>query len=199
MVKEKRILVTPLSIEDVKSLRVGDVVYLSGLIVTARDKAHKRALEELAKGNQLPVNLEGGVVFHCGPLMKKENDTWKVVAAGPTTSARMEKFEAEFIKKVGVRAIIGKGGMGKNTLDALKEHGCVYLAITGGCAVSASNAIKEVKGVYWYELGMPEALWLFKVEEFGPLVVGMDSCGNSLYEEVYKKAKEYLREVVAKS
>jgi len=183
-------LKTPISEEDVRKLHVGDTIYISGTMVTARDSAHKRALEFFRRGEPLPVNLEGGVVYHCGPLAMKEDDEWRVVAAGPTTSARMEMFEADFIKAYGVRVVVGKGGMGQKTTDAMKEYGAVYAAFTGGAAVLAAQAIKRVVGVEWLDLGVPEALWIFEVEDFGPLTVAIDAHGNNLLEDVRKKALE---------
>jgi len=182
---------TPISEEDVRKLKVNDVLYVSGTIVTARDEAHKKALEFHREGKKLPLNLEGLAVFHCGPIVKKEGDKWVVVAAGPTTSTRMDQFEDEFIKAFKVRVVIGKGGMGKRTTEAMQKYGAVYGAFTGGAGVLAAKAVKSVKTVEWLqELGMPEALWVFDVEEFGPLTVAIDSHGNNIFEDVKKKAEE---------
>jgi len=182
---------TPISEEDVRKLKVNDVLYVTGTIVTARDAAHKKALEQFNQGKPLPINLNGLAVFHCGPIVKKEGDKWVVVAAGPTTSTRMDQFEDEFIKAFKVRVVIGKGGMGKKTTDAMQRYGAVYGAFTGGAGVLAAKAVKNVKTVEWLQdLGMPEALWVFEVEEFGPLTVAIDSHGNNLFEEVKKKAEE---------
>jgi len=184
-------LKTPISEGDIRKLRVNDVLYVTGTIVTARDAAHKKALEQFKQGKPLPVNLEGLAVFHCGPIVKKEDDKWIVVAAGPTTSTRMDQFEDEFIKAFKVRVVIGKGGMGKKTTDAMQKYGAIYGAFTGGAGVLAAKAIKNVKTVEWLQdLGMPEALWIFEVEEFGPLTVAIDSHGNNLFEEVKRKAEE---------
>jgi fumarate hydratase subunit beta len=180
-------LSTPISEKTVRKLRVNDTVYLSGTIVTARDAAHKRALRFHEEGKQLPVNLEGLAVFHCGPLMKKENGEWRVVAAGPTTSSRMDLFEDEFIKNFKVRVVVGKGGMGKRTVDAMKQYGAVYGAFTGGAAVLAAKAIKHVKDVEWSDLGMPEAMWILEVEDFGPLTVAIDAHGNNLFKTIQTK------------
>jgi len=183
-------LKTPISEEDIRKLHVGDTIYISGTMVTARDSAHKRALEFFRRGEPLPVNLEGGVVYHCGPLAMKEDDKWRVVAAGPTTRARVAMFEADFIKAYGVRVVVGKCGMGQKATDAMKEYGAVYAAFTGGAAVLAAQAIKRVVGVEWLDLGVPEALWIFEVEDFGPLTVAIDAHGNNLLEDVRKKALE---------
>ena len=192
-------LKTPISEEDVRKLRVNDVLYISGTMVTARDAAHKKALELFKQGKPLPVNLEGLAVFHCGPIMKKEDDKWVAVAAGPTTSARMEQFEDEFIRNFKVRAVVGKGGMGKRTTDAMQKYGAVYGAFTGGAGALAAKCIKNVKTVEWLQdLGMPEALWVFEVEDFGPLTIAIDSHGNNLYEEVSKKAEEIRKKIYEK-
>ena len=183
---------TPLSEEDIKKLKVGDIVYLDGTIYTGRDEAHMRALEYLEEKKEIPVDFNGAALFHCGPIVQKENGNWGLVAAGPTTSSRMNSLEPEFIEKLGVRIIIGKGGMSSDTVDAMKEFGCVYLAMTGGAAILAASGVKKVEGVYWLDLGMPEALWIFEGENFGPLTVGIDSHGNSLYEEVQKEVQKSL-------
>jgi len=189
----------PISEEDVRKLKVNDVLYVSGTIVTARDEAHKKALELHREGKKFPLNLEGLAVFHCGPIVKKEGDKWVVVAAGPTTSTRMDQFEDEFIGAFKVRVVIGKGGMGKRTTEAMKKYGAVYGAFTGGAGVLAAKAVKSVKTVEWLqELGMPEALWVFEVEEFGPLTVAIDSHGNNIFEDVKKKAEEQRLKIFEK-
>ena len=180
---------TPISEVEIRKLHVNDVVYLSGRVVTARDQAHKRALEYFKGGKALPVDLEGLAVYHCGPVMKKEGAKWVAVAAGPTTSTRMEAFEDEFIQCSKARVIIGKGGMGKRTTDAMGKFGAVYCAFTGGAAVLAAQKIKCVVRVEWLDLGLPEALWVLEVEEFGPLVVGIDSHGRNLFLEVAEKVE----------
>ena len=185
-------LETPLSEADIRSLKIGDIVFLDGTIYTSRDEAHMRALEFLEEKKDMPVDFSGAALFHCGPIVQKDNGNWELVAAGPTTSSRMNSLEPEFIEKLGVRAIIGKGGMSSDTVGAMKEFGCVYLAMTGGAAILAANGVKKVDGVFWLDLGMPEALWIFEGENFGPLTVGIDSHGNSLYEDVQKKVDESL-------
>ena len=191
-------LSTPISEETVKKIQVHDTVYLSGTIVTARDAAHRRALKFHNAGKQLPINLDGLAVFHCGPLMKQENNGWRVVAAGPTTSSRMEPFEDDFIKNFKIRMIIGKGGMGKKTVDAMKKYGAVYGAFTGGAAVLAAKAIKCVKGVEWSDLGMPEAMWILEVEDFGPLTVAIDTHGNNLFEIIQTKVDKTKQQIYKK-
>jgi fumarate hydratase subunit beta len=189
---------TPISEEDVRKLKVNDVLYVTGTIVTARDQAHGRALEFFKEGKSLPINLEGLAVFHCGPVVSKEGDKWIAVAAGPTTSTRMDIFEDEFIKNFKVRVVIGKGGMGKKTTDAMAKYGAVYGAFTGGAAILAARAIKNVKSVEWLDLGTPEALWIFEVEEFGPLAVAIDSHGNNIFMDIQKKVEENKQKIYQK-
>lgn len=191
-------LTIPLSEEDVRSLELGETVYLTGEFYTARDEAHMHALEYLKEGKPLPVSFKNKAVFHCGPIMRKTNGGWELVAAGPTTSTRMNTLEPEFIEKLGPRAIIGKGGMGKETSIAMKKFGCVYLAITGGAAVLAAKGIKKVHGVEWLDLGMPEALWILEGKKFGPLIVAMDAHGNSLFKNVEKQVEQNAKKVKEK-
>jgi hydro-lyases, Fe-S type, tartrate/fumarate subfamily, beta region len=183
-------LQTPLKKENIEKLNAGDIVYISGEILTARDEAHARILEMREKKEGLPFSLEGAVIYHCGPLMQQTKNGWKVISAGPTTSGRMSKMTPSLLKAHEVRAIIGKGGM-KGVADALKSK-CVYLAYTGGCAALAAELIKEVKTVHWLDLGMPEAVWVLRVEEFGPLIVGIDTKGKDIFAEVREKAQKQL-------
>ncbi|MCK4937600.1 MAG: fumarate hydratase C-terminal domain-containing protein [Methanosarcinales archaeon] len=184
-------LTTPLNQDDIKELQAGDIVYLSGTVYTARDEAHLRILELTDEGKPLPFDLEGAVIYHCGPLMQQEGgEDWRAVAAGPTTSARMTDMTPELLDNYNVRAIIGKGGM-KDIATVLKDR-CVYLAYTGGCAALAVDMIKDVKGVHWLKLGMPEAVWVLEVQEFGPLIVGVDALGTDLFGEVMDQAGDYF-------
>jgi len=155
-------------------------------------------LEYFKEGKSLPLNLEGLAVFHCGPVVAKQGEKWIAVAAGPTTSTRMDIFEDEFIKNFKVRVVIGKGGMGKKTTDAMQKYGVVYGAFTGGAAVLAARAIKNVRGVEWFDLGVPEAMWIFEVEEFGPLAVAIDSHGNNLFTDVQKTVEESKQKIYQK-
>jgi len=183
-------LKTPIKEEEIRKLRVDDIVYLSGTIVTARDTAHRRILEYYEQGKPIPIDLRGGVIYHCGPVVLKRDDEWVVIAAGPTTSTRMELYEASIIEKFGIRMIIGKGGMGVRTAEACRRYGAVYTVFTGGAAVLAARAIKRVLGVEWLDLGVPEALWILEVEEFGPLLVVIDSTGRNLIEEIIREARK---------
>lgn len=175
---------TPLSANEVRQLRTGDTLTLSGIAHTLRDEAHIRALEMHERGENLPFSLEGGAVFHCGPIMEQRNGSWQVLAAGPTTSSRMNDLEPRFIEEFGPRVIIGKGGMSQRTLEAMERKGCIYLAFTGGAAVLAARGIRSVRNVHWLDLGMPEAVWELELEGLGPLVVAMDAHGSSLYQKV---------------
>ena len=173
----------PASKEEIKKLKIRDVIYVTGEIFTARDEAHHMMLEK----DKIPFAPSKMALFHCGPLMKKEKNKWQVVSAGPTTSSRMEIFEDKFLEKFGTNIIIGKGGMGERTEKALQKFTGVYTAYTGGAGALAADKVEEVPGVYWLEeLGMPEAAWIFKVKEFGPLVVAIDSHGGSIYNELKK-------------
>ncbi|MCU4550616.1 L(+)-tartrate dehydratase subunit beta [Acinetobacter pittii] len=177
----KKILTTPIKDEDLLDLKVGDVVYLTGRLVTCRDVAHRRLIEQ---GRELPVNLEGGAIFHAGPIVRKkgEND-FEMVSIGPTTSMRMEKFEREFIKQTGVKLIVGKGGMGPETAAGCKENIAVHAIFPGGCAVLAATLVEEIEGAEWQDLGMPETLWINRVREFGPLIISIDTKGNNLIQQ----------------
>lgn len=174
-------LTPPLSEKQVRQLKVGDVVSITGQMVTARDKAYARAIELLRAGKMLPLYLRGGIVYHSGPLAIKNKSGWNILSAGPTTSARLDSMQAEFIERTGVRALVGKGGMSENIADALTRLGCVYLAFTGGAGVLAGQAIKDVQKIYWRDLGDAEALWVLRVQDFGPLIVAVDTFGNNLY------------------
>jgi fumarate hydratase subunit beta len=188
---EVRTLKAPLREETVRSLKLGDEVLVEGRVHIGRDEVHIRALEMRERGEDVPFDLRDGVLFHCGPIARKDGG-WKILAAGPTTSARMNALEPRFIREFGVRAIIGKGGMSRPTLEAMRERGCVYLAFTGGAAVLAADGIRRVERVEWLDLGMPEALWVVEAEKLGPLVVAMDAHGSSLYEQVDRLAEENL-------
>ncbi len=185
----------PVGEKDILKIKAGDVIYVSGMVVTARDEAHKKAIEMFDKKEELPLDFSKVAIYHCGPIVKK-NSTWVAIAAGPTTSRRMELFEYDFIKRFGTKIIIGKGGMGKKTSDACKEFKAIYTSFTGGAAVLAANAIKKVVDVFWLEeLGMPEALWVFEVKDFGPLIVTIDAHGRNLTEEVKEKALEIAKKI----
>jgi len=192
-------LKTPVPETEIRKLHSGDIVYLDGTIITARDEAHKKALEMQKKGEELPVDFKGVAIFHAGPIMRKEREEWITVAAGPTTSARMDIFEDEFIKLFRPAIIIGKGGMGDRTTKACREYGCVYLAFTGGAALLGAKGIKKVKGVFWLEeLGMPECLWVYEAENFGPMTVTIDTHGNNMTKQVMERVSKNKEELIRK-
>lgn len=176
----KKILSTPIKTEDVASLKVGDVVYLNGLLVTCRDTGHKRRVLE---GVIPKVDLNGGAVFHAGPIVKEVDGRLEIVAIGPTTSMRMEKYEKEFMELTGVKLIIGKGGMGEKTTKACVENNVVHAVYPGGCAVVAADQVEELLDAEWLDLGMPEAFYVMRVKEFGPLIISIDTQGNNLFEQ----------------
>ena len=193
---KKILLQTPLLAKDIKNLSVGDIAYLSGKLFTARDETHKKMLELKKKGEKIPFNPGEMVLFHCGPVVKKVENKWVVVSAGPTTSIRMESFENEFLSLFKVKMIIGKGGMGKKTLKAMKKTNAVYTHFTGGAGALGAKAIKKVKNVFFLkELGIPEAAWILEVDNFGPLIVTMDAKGNSLYSDLEKNIKLNLKKL----
>ena len=180
----------PITEEQIRQLKVGDIVILNGPIYTGRDALHKHLMDHDA-----PVDLNGGVIYHCGPVMLKDQEgNWHVKAAGPTTSIREEPYQGDIIKKFGIRAIIGKGGMGRKTLQALKEHGAVYLNAIGGAAQYYADCITSVDGVDFLEFGVPEAMWHLKVKGFAAIVT-MDAHGNSLHEDVDKTSLDKLAEL----
>lgn len=184
-------LTAPFTEDKIRALKVGDPVEITGIIFTGRDAVHKY----LHEGGALPegVSLKDGIIYHCGPVvMKDEQGKWKVTAAGPTTSIREEPYQGHIIKDFGVRGVIGKGGMGDRTLAANKEYGCVYLHAIGGAAQVLAECIKSVRNVYFLEkFGSPEAIWELEVENF-PVVVTMDSHGGSLHQEVFNNSQAEL-------
>jgi L(+)-tartrate dehydratase beta subunit len=193
----KRILTTPIKSEDIEDLNVGDLIYLDGILVTCRDVPHRRLIE---LGRKLPVDLRGLAIFHAGPIVKQEGNFWKMVSIGPTTSMRMEKFEKAFIAETGVKLVVGKGGMGPDTAEACKEHKALHCVFPGGCAVLAATQVERIENVEWEELGMPEAMWVCRVKEFGPLVVSIDTKGRNIFEinkAVYNKKKVPIVEEIA--
>ncbi len=187
----KKILTTPISAEDLKGIKIGDIVYLNGSMTTCRDVAHRRLVEE---GRELPVDVRNNAIFHAGPIIRPlENDKFEMVSVGPTTSMRMEKFEYEFVKETGVRVIIGKGGMKENTERACKDFGAIHCVFPAGNAVVAATEVEEIVRAEWRDLGMPETLWNCRVKEFGPLIVSIDPEGNNFFEQQkveYNKRKD---------
>jgi len=184
----------PVSEADIRNLKVGDEVSLNGIMLTGRDSAHTWLLEE--KQEDVKDLLKGSIIYHCGPVVKKENDEWKFVAAGPTTSIREEPYQGPVIKEYGIRGVMGKGGMGEKTLKALGENGSVYLHAVGGAATLQGQAVKKVHGVIKLEdFGVPEAMWIIEVEDF-QAVVSMDSHGNSLHKEIKAASDKVANELI---
>ncbi|MBE9391144.1 L(+)-tartrate dehydratase subunit beta [Fervidicoccus fontis] len=184
--ESKIIIKTPvIDSSQLEELRIGDMFYLSGILVTARDAVHKRFLID---GESLPIDLKDLAILHAGPVMKKVGEKWQCISIGPTTSRRMEYYEDEFIEKTGVKIIIGKGGMGKKTADACSKHKAIYAIFPGGCGVLGASEVEEVIDVKWEDLGMPEALWILKVKEFGPLIVSIDTRGNNLSDAILEES-----------
>jgi len=175
----KRTLKTPIRNDDIESLTIGDIVYLDGTLVTCRDVGHRRLIEY---GMDLPVDLSGMAIFHAGPIVRKTGKGWEIVSIGPTTSMRMESYEKLFIEKTGVKLIVGKGGMGPETVEGCRRHKALHAVFPGGCAVLAATEVEEIERVEWLDLGMPEALWVCRVKSFGPLIISIDTKGNNLFE-----------------
>lgn len=179
----KRILTTPIQDEDLESLTIGDIFYLNGYLVTSRDDVHQRLIKQ---HKQLPVDLSGKAIFHAGPIMQEiagQQGKYKVISIGPTTSMRMEKYAKEFIAQTGLKIMVGKGGMGAATVEGCQAYKAIHTVFPGGCAVLAANCVEEVERVEWLDLGMPEAMWVMRVKEFGPLIVSIDIKGNNLFEK----------------
>ncbi len=191
-----KFLHTPLTEEDIRALHVGDTIHLSGRMFTARDEAHRLMLKRYVNGAEIPFDPSKMALFHCGPVVKKEDAGWRVISAGPTTSIRMELFEDRFLTAFGTQMVIGKGGMGDKTLVALRKVGAVYAHYPGGVGALAAQAITRVTSVYWLdELGIPEAVWILDIELFGPLTITMDSHGKSMYRDLEESIKKNLERI----
>lgn len=179
----------------VRALKVGDEVSITGTLFTGRDAVHKY----LHEGGHLPegVSLEGGILYHCGPVViKDESGNWQCVAAGPTTSIREEPYQWQVIRDLGLRGVIGKGGMGDRTLKACQQYGCVYLHAVGGAAQVLAECITDVPNVYFMDkFGAPEAIWEFKVVQF-PAIVTIDANGNSLHKDVFEASQTELAKYI---
>ena len=184
-------LTFPFTEEKIRALKEGDEVLISGTVFTGRDAVHKY----LHEGGQLPpgVSLQDGIIYHCGPVMMKQDDgSWKCTAAGPTTSIREEPYQWQIIRDFGVRGVIGKGGMGDRTMKACQEYGCVYLHAIGGAAQVLAECVKKVRNVYFAaEFGAPEAIWELEIVDF-PAVVTIDSHGRSLHQEIFAASQAEL-------
>jgi hydrolyase, tartrate beta subunit/fumarate domain protein, Fe-S type len=185
----------PLSDDAVKKLRIGDVVYLTGHIFTSRDMAHLKYKALLAEGAPLPKDFHGAAIFHAGPVALKDKDgNWELQVIGPTTSIRMEPY-ADMVGQMGVKALIGKGGMAEDTQRATKQYGYVYLQAAPGCGAKLAEGIRSIQDVHYLEMGMPEALWDLEAVHFGPLVVAMDTEGSSIYANLKANAIEKVEKL----
>ncbi|MDR1510820.1 MAG: FumA C-terminus/TtdB family hydratase beta subunit [Synergistaceae bacterium] len=193
-------LTFPFSEEETRNLKVGDIVYINGHIHTMRDMGHARALDILKKGEKLPFDLSPSAIWHCAPIVKQdEAGKWFVTSAGSTTSSRFTPLGSEMLERLGMKATLGKGTMKQRAVDVMKKIGSVYLNTTGGTAALYAQQIEDVEAVHWLDLGLPEAIWVLRVKEFGPLIVGIDSYGNSLYENIRKDMNVHLKEQLNKA
>jgi fumarate hydratase class I len=201
-------LSTPITDLDVRKLQAGDTVLLSGIILTARDRAHqwlyerfidrsvKPSAEDMEVHQALKDLLQGGIIYHCGPIVQQmENGEYRFIAAGPTTSMREEAYQAEIMRHFNLKGVIGKGGMGEKTLEACAQTPAVYLHAVGGSGSLSAKAVEEVLGVYKPEFGIPEAMWVIRVKDF-PTVVSMDAHGQSLHDQVQEKSQAVLEELI---
>jgi len=188
-------LKTPISEEDIRKLKIGDTVLLSGVIVTGRDEAHKLLVEE--KPDFIRETLKESVIYHCGPVVKQDEEgNWSFVSAGPTTSMREEPYQADVVCEYNLRGVIGKGGMGSKTAEGLKKCGAVYFHAVGGAGTLIANAVKKVAAVHKLEeFGTPEAFWVIEVEDF-PLVVTMDAHGDSIHAQIKEKSEKIANEIM---
>lgn len=176
-------LTSPFDENEIASLRIGDVVYLSGTVFTMRDKAHNRLFEASDKGEPIAPALRNSSVWHCGPVMRDTKDGWEVSAAGSTTSFRFSHVTPRLLAEFGVKALIGKGGLSKSAIDSIAQNKAVFLATVGGCAGVYPQNIKRVVKPHWIELGLAEAVWELEAEKLGALIVAIDSTGQSLYDK----------------
>jgi fumarate hydratase subunit beta len=198
MARELR-LIPPVTEDQTRGLVCGDVIFLDGTVLAWRDRAVERMFKWSDRGEKLPVDLRGSVHWHCGPVVRKEASEasgWTIVSAGPTGSIRLSAVEVRAIEEFGVRVIVGKGGMLAETREALKRKGAVFLAAVGGAGSLYAKQTRRVKEVHWLDLGLPEAIWVLEMKDFGPLLVTMDSHGRSLYDEL--NLKENLQRQYAK-
>jgi len=182
-------LSTPLTSADLADLRTGDLVYLSGTLITGRDEVYQRIVRQ---GRPSPADLGGLAVFHAGPIVRKrcqspsasgcQSPSWELISVGPTTSMRMESCQGEFLEATGAKLIVGKGGMGAKTAEACRRLGVIHTVYPGGCAALAAAQVEAVEAVHWLDLSMGEAMWVLRVRDFGPLVVTIDTMGNNLFD-----------------
>ena len=193
-------LQAPLTEQQTRPLKIGDVVYITGIVHTMRDMGHRRSLDTLDRGEALPFNLKGGLLWHCAPIVRQNAaGKWEALSAGSTTSSRFTYLGSELMRRLQIRCFIGKGTMHTKAIEAMKEVGSCFLNTTGGCAALYGQQIEEVVDVPWTDLGLPEAIWVLRMKEFGPLIVGIDSYGQSLFENMGVSMRENLAEVYEKN
>jgi tartrate/fumarate subfamily iron-sulfur-dependent hydro-lyase beta chain len=191
-------LKTPLSEEEARGLRVGDRVALSGTVFTMRDQATMRLLSIPRSGGKMPLDLRGGAIYHAGPAVKREGGKPRVISIGPTTSARMNAIMPEFIENLGIRLVVGKGGMDERVLEALGSCGCAYAQAIGGCSALYTGSVKELSRILWEEMG-PEAVHELQVDRMKPLTITMDSHGRSLHADVERETDVRLAEMLGEA
>lgn len=184
----------PITEQQARELKMGDVVYLSGTVHTMRDMGHARTLELLKAGAELPFQLSDSCIWHAAPIVRQENGKWQVLAIGSTTSSRFTSLGSELLERLGMRITLGKGTMGQQAVDAMQKASSVYLCTTGGCAALYAQQVQEVTAVHWLDLGLPEAIWVMRVKDIGPLIVGIDAHGNSLYQHIKTTMEHNLEE-----
>jgi tartrate/fumarate subfamily iron-sulfur-dependent hydro-lyase beta chain len=192
-------LTLPFTEEQVRDLKVGDSVYLSGSLYTMRDMGHRRAVEMIRRGEALPFDLAAGAIWHCGPIVRKVEGQWQVVSAGSTTSSRFTPLGSELMRALKVRCIVGKGTMGAEAVTTMGEIGSCFLNSTGGCASLYAQQLAGVEAVYWTDLGLPEATWVLRANDLGPLVVGIDTHGESIFESRRKEMARVLPGIYERS
>ena len=186
-------------VEDISNLKIGDVAYVTGLVATMRDQTTKRLITYFQSKTEIPFNLQGIPIFHCGPVVKYTDTGWRVESLGPTTSARMEDLLEPFLKASGAKIIIGKGGFSEKSTDIFRRFKAVYCSLPGGVSALLSKSVRKVSAVYWLDLGLPEALWLLEVYRLGPMFVTIDSYGGNIYSMVREKALKKVSEIVGEA
>lgn len=195
----EREIVGPITEKEMRSLRVGDLVYLTGKVFTARDKTHQLLFKLHETNEKIPFDPTSMALFHCGPVAKRYKGNWQILSAGPTSSIRMEDVTPRFLATFKIKLIIGKGGMGPKTQQALQEQGAVYAQYTGGAGALSARSFTRVEKVFWLkELGMADAVWIMVAQQFGPLLVTMDSVGGSLYKELNSKIAKNKQAIYAR-
>jgi fumarate hydratase subunit beta len=199
MTREFR-LQTPLTQEQMRELNVGDTVYLSGIVHTMRDMGHRRAVDMLAHGERLPFDLTRGIIWHAAPIVRQTSvGRWEAVNVGSTTSSRFTYLGSELMRQLNLRCIVGKGSMLAKAVETMQEVGSCFLNTTGGCAALYGQQVEEVVNVHWTDLGLPEAIWVLRMKDFGPLIVGIDSHGQSLFDNIGVTMRQHLASVYQKS